>query len=213
MADIALLGLSVIGVPSAEATTVKTLAFVGTTQMNAGFSFPCFPAGTLAKCPQTPPLATVTQLPLPAGGTGSGIPNFSVRIHGGNVRSYTFATSTCLIDGVNVNKLNKPVTHGVAPCGITATGVLSGWCGPLQGQGTADLTDGLGQVITVTFHLTGIVPLLIVTGHAVKPVTGQRGKFFAVKWVIPPTPATSTQSCTDKTAATATSVGTGTLVL
>lgn len=193
---LALLGLIT---PPAEATTVGSLAFVGTVTMSGGLAYPCFPGPNLFNCPGPNAVGTST-LPL------RHLPdNPHVNITGGNTRSFTLVTALCFNRVANIAKLAKAPAH-VGSCGLQMSGLITGWCGLSSGNGIALFTDALGQLYRVTFHFTDIGGTFAITGHVQKltnPPPNGEGLFVGVA-EFSPVPVvgvpTISNSCSAKTA-------------
>lgn len=131
----ALVGLSALPPPAAEATSVFTLWHRGNMIISGGnntIAYPCvgglpgFPTVDASLC--TPGTVALTPAPQPKH-------PFDVMPHvdtAHNPSSVAFGTKTCVGGGVNVNKLTKTFVDA-ALCAFSASGTIWGHCGAATG--------------------------------------------------------------------------------
>ncbi|HEX9969978.1 MAG TPA: hypothetical protein VGB03_07550, partial [Acidimicrobiales bacterium] len=154
---VALLGLLGSTLSPAQATTAFTFTFEGSARTGP-LGYPCapIPSGIFSNCPE--PVGT-----------------------GGNTVGFTFASNTCVGSKTDVlkakNPPGEPVKTYTGLCSITASGVVTGYCGLSTGGGSGtivftDAVKGNAKVMPFTFTWTGSAHTLVVTG------TSNKGPFF-----------------------------------
>ena len=203
---VALAGVLATMVPSAQATTYKTITITGNATLSVGFGYPGAPpthklpcgynslsdvmteptAETVAKVLATPQCTTAKAGPKP----GTTVVNVRP---GGNTANFAFSNVVCVKTSTSVLKLPTMSKTGVDQCRLTATGTVTGFCGLSTGTGTATITNLSGNKTdtNMVFKFTGVGGVLHVTGgNATENIVGD----------VNATPTAGTGSCAMKAA-------------
>ena len=175
--------LAVVGivalVPSAQATTRKTITFTGDAVFSSGFGYPGAPPDNKLPCGYvslanllTDSITTVTQkvlgtprctTPKPGPKPGTTVVNV---IPGGNTANFSFSSGlACVKTSTSAGKVNFAKT-GLDMCTFTAFGTITGFCGLSTGSGTATITSLTSAKIssTMPFKFTGLEDMVHITG-------------------------------------------------
>ncbi len=171
----AVLGIAATNIPSANATTVAAVVFVGNATVTPGLGYPCTPAPS-----NCPPTVTVNPGPPP-----------SVTI-GGTSGGFTFNSLVCVGVKVDIAKPKGTGPHGPL-CSITASGSITGYCGLSQGSGSGVIgfAPVAPKTVTFNFHFTSVGGTLVITGTTTGAKAG--GTIVSVVQAIPN--ITTGQSC------------------
>lgn len=156
----------------AAGTTLKTMLFAGSVSVVGGsLGYPCTPNNG----EQCPPSPTLTTKPGP-----KGVPSVNI-VTGGNHANFAFASDVCLKTSVSTPDKPGGKKGFAEPCNFSGVGVIWGFCGMAQGQGTATLVNlagskGTSNIIDIDFKFTWLQGALHMTGgDSTRLLVGWRG--------------------------------------